>query len=108
MWPGLKNDFSVKPKCVNVHDAHCLYFDYSTYCNLIASSSQDHTLKVWKAISYIVCFNRMQIEIPIEIVDPPKRRPPSRFAAYAKKEKDTTPPEVPKSTERIKSMHGEI
>lgn len=28
----------------------------------------------------------MQIEIPLDFSDRPKRRPPSRFAAYAKKE----------------------
>lgn len=57
LWPALKQDLSIKPKCVAVHDAPCLFFDYSVYCSLIASSSQDHTLKVWKGVSCIVCFS---------------------------------------------------
>lgn len=48
----------------------------------------------------------MQIEIPLDFSDRPKRRPPSRFAAYVKKE------EVPieegtlsKSDNQSKSMY---
>ena len=56
IWPAMKKDGVVEPKVFNAHDAPCLYFDHSTYCNLVASSSQDHTLKVWKGVSYICLF----------------------------------------------------
>lgn len=51
VWPALKKDYLVKPKIYQAHDAPCLYFDHSSYCNLVASSSQDHTIKVWKGVS---------------------------------------------------------
>lgn len=38
----------------------------------------------------------MQIEIPLDFSDIPKRKPPSRFAAYAKKEEEKKQEEVPK------------
>lgn len=39
----------------------------------------------------------MQIEIPLDFSDAPKRKPPSRFAAYMKKEPEKNEVEAPKT-----------
>lgn len=55
LWPAFKQDVFVDPCVTKVHESPCMFIDNSSYCNLIATCSQDHKLSIWKTNVSSVC-----------------------------------------------------